>query len=143
MINYDNPPEKVEIYFSKNKIYLQCFWSLLGLAGSSYLFVKYEVNLLLILIMVSLLALFIDLRKIFRKSPVLVISKLGILIKEELIIWNQIRKYEIIEQNYRRKTYSLNIETSQKSIIIDVDDLTFIPEDIRSLIILYKGMNSN
>ena len=73
----------------------------------------------------------------------LVISKLGILIKEELIIWNQIRKYEIIEQNYRRKTYSLNIETSQKSIIIDVDDLTFIPEDIRSLIILYKGMNSN
>ena len=92
MINYDNPPEKVEIYFSKNKIYLQCFWSLLGLAGSSYLFVKYEVNLLLILIMVSLLALFIDLRKIFRKSPVLVISKLGILNREELIIWNQIRK---------------------------------------------------
>lgn len=142
MINYDNPTEKVEIYYSKNKIYLYIFWSLSGLVGSSYLFVKYEVNLLLILIFIMFLALFFELRKILKKTPVLVISKTGILIKEELINWNQINKYEIIEQNYRRKTYSLNIETSQKSIIIDVDDLTFIPEDIASLITLYKGMEN-
>lgn len=104
MINYDNPPEKVEIYYSKNKIYLYIFWSLSGLVGSSYLFVKYEVNLLLILIFVMFLALFFELRKILKKTPVLVISKTGILIKEDLINWNQINKYEIIEQNYRRKT---------------------------------------
>jgi len=140
MINYENPPEKVEIYFSKNKIFLQIFWSISCLVGLIYLFVKHEANLLLILIVVALLFLFFDLRKIFRKTPVLVISKTGILIKEELISWNQIKKYEIIEQNYRRKTYSLNIETFQKSIFIDVDNLTFIPQDIRSLIILYKGI---
>lgn len=135
MINYENPPEKVEIYFSKNKIFLQCFWSLTGLVGSTYLFVKYEVNLLLILIMIMLLALLFELRKIFRKTPILVISKMGILIKQELINWSQIKKYEIIEHNYRRKTYSLNIETFQKSIVLNIDDLTYVPVDIRSLII--------
>lgn len=38
MINYNNPPEKVEIYFSKNKTLIQAFWSVSGLIGSTYLF---------------------------------------------------------------------------------------------------------
>ena len=140
MINYENPPEKVEIYFSKNEIFIQAFWSLSGLIGSTYLFFVYEVKLILIPIVVLIIALFFDFRKLFKKTPVLVISKTGLIIKEELINWNQIKKYEINEQNYRRKTYSLNIETFQKSIAVNMNSLTFKPEDIRSLIILYKGM---
>ena len=45
-----------------------------------------------------------------------------------------------VEENFRQKTHSLKIETFQKSTIINIDGLNFIPEDIRSLIILYKGM---
>lgn len=61
MINYNNPPEKVEIYFSKNKTLIQAFWSVSGLIGSTYLFLVYEVKLLLIPIVVSLIALVFDL----------------------------------------------------------------------------------
>lgn len=140
MINYDNPPEKVEVYISKNKVIIQALWSIIGLLGSLYLFVQYEVKLLLIPIVVSLIALFFDLKKYFRKVSVITISKDGILAKEEFISWNHIKKYKIVEHNIRQKTYTLNIDTFQKSIIVNIDDLTFIPEDIRSLIILYKGM---
>ena len=140
MINYESPPEKVEIYFSKNKTLIQAFWSVSGLIGSAYLFLVYEVKLLLVPIVVSLIALVFDLRKIFRKTPVIIISKTGILLNKEFLDWKDVKKYEIIEQNYRQKTHSLKVETFQKSTVINIDGLNFIPEDIRSLIILYKGM---
>lgn len=136
MINYDNPPEKVEVYISKNEVIIQALWSIIGLLG----FVQYEVKLLLIPIVVSLIALFFDLKKYFTKVSVITISKDGILAKEEFISWSHIKKYKIVEHNIRQKSYTLNIDTFQKSIIVNIDDLTFIPEDIRSLIILYKGM---
>ena len=104
MINYNNPPEKVEIYFSKNKTLIQAFWSVSGLIGSTYLFLVYEVKLLLIPIVVSLIALVFDLRKIFRKAPVIIISKNGILFKNDFLDWKNVTKYEIIEENYRQKT---------------------------------------
>ena len=143
MINYNNPPEKVEIYFSKNKTLIQAFWSVSGLIGSTYLFLVYEVKLLLIPIVVSLIALVFDLRKIFRKVPVIIISKNGILFKKDFLDWKNVTKYEIIEENYRQKTHSLKVETFQKSTVINIDGLNFIPEDIRSLIILYKGINKD
>ena len=143
MINYNNPPEKVEIYFSKNKTLIQVFWSVSGLIGSTYLFLVYEVKLLLIPIVVSLIALVFDLRKIFRKAPVIIISKNGILFKNDFLDWKNVTKYEIIEENYRQKTHSLKVETFQKSTVINIDGLNFIPEDIRSLIILYKGINKD
>ena len=143
MINYNNPPEKVEIYFSKNKTLIQAFWSVSGLIGSTYLFLVYEVKLLLIPIVVSLIALVFDLRKIFRKAPVIIISKNGILFKKDFLDWKNVTKYEIIEENYRQKTHSLKVETFQKSTVINIDGLNFIPEDIRSLIILYKGINKD
>ena len=143
MINYNNPPEKVEIYFSKNKTLIQVFWSVSGLIGSTYLFLVYEVKLLLIPIVVSLIALVFDLRKIFRKVPVIIISKNGILFKNDFLDWKNVTKYEIIEENYRQKTHSLKVETFQKSTVINIDGLNFIPEDIRSLIILYKGINKD
>ena len=140
MINYENPPEKVEIYFSKSKTLIQAFWSVSGLVVSTYLFWVYEVKFLLIPIVISFIALVLDLRRIFRKSPVIIISKFGIFFKNDFLDWKNITKYEIIEENYRQKTHSLKIETFQKSTIINIDGLNFIPEDIRSLIILYKGM---
>ena len=143
MINYNNPPEKVEIYFYKNKTLIQAFWSVSGLIGSTYLFLVYEVKLLLIPIVVSLIALVFDLRKIFRKAPVIIISKNGILFKNDFLDWKNVTKYEIIEENYRQKTHSLKVETFQKSTVINIDGLNFIPEDIRSLIILYKGINKD
>ena len=143
MINYNNPPEKVEIYFSKNKTLIQVFWSVSGLIGSTYLFLVYEVKLLLIPIVVSLIALVFDLRKIFRKAPVIIISKNGILFKNDFLDWKNVTKYEIIEEHYRQKTHSLKVETFQKSTVINIDGLNFIPEDIRSLIILYKGINKD
>ena len=143
MINYNNPPEKVEIYFSKNKTLIQAFWSVSGLIGSTYLFLVYEVKLILIPIVVSLIALLFELRKIFRKVPVIIISKNGILFKKDFLDWKNVTKYEIIEENYRQKTHSLKVETFQKSTVINIDGLNFIPEDIRSLIILYKGINKD
>ena len=100
MINYNNPPEKVEIYFSKNKTLIQAFWSVSGLIGSTYLFLVYEVKLLLIPIVVSLIALVFDLRKIFRKAPVIIISKNGILFKNDFLDWKNVTKYEIIEEQH-------------------------------------------
>ena len=140
MINYENPPEKVEIYFSKSKTLIQAFWSVSGLVVSTYLFWVYEVKFLLIPIVISFIALVLDLRRIFRKSPVIIISKFGIFFKNDFLDWKNITKYEVIEENFRQKTHSLKIETFQKSTIINIDGLNFIPEDIRSLIILYKGM---
>ncbi len=99
--------------------------------------------MLLIPIVVSLIALVFDLRKIFRKAPVIIISKNGILFKNDLLDWKNVTKYEIIEENYRQKTHSLKVETFQKSTVINIDGLNFIPEDIRSLIILYKGINKD